>query len=111
MPRQMTQRANRRCPTASKRTGNRHQRAGGHGPSGLAFLMTIAICGTRLRQSDAEGVALTQALDNRPMTDDDLPPERLASIFAHFVQQVAYSAAAQTSPLLDKIQEIGRASC
>jgi len=38
------------------------------------------------------------------MTDDDLPPERLASIFAHFVQQVAYSAAAQTSPLLDKIR-------
>ena len=39
------------------------------------------------------------------MTDDDLPPERLASIFAHFVHQVASSAAAQASPLLDKIRE------
>ena len=39
------------------------------------------------------------------MTDDDLPPERLASVFAHFVQQVASSAVAQASPLLDKIRE------
>jgi len=39
------------------------------------------------------------------MTDDDLPPERLASVFAHFVQQVASSAVAQVSPLLDKIRE------
>ena len=39
------------------------------------------------------------------MADDDLPPERLASVFANFVQQVASAASPATSPLLDKIWE------
>ena len=39
------------------------------------------------------------------MADDDLPPERLASVFANFVQQVASAAVPETSPLLDKIRE------
>jgi ATPase family protein associated with various cellular activities (AAA) len=42
---------------------------------------------------------------NRPVADDDLPPARLASVFANFVQQVASAASPETSPLLDKIWE------
>ena len=39
------------------------------------------------------------------MADDDLRPERLASVFANFVQQVASAASPETSPLLDKVRE------
>lgn len=39
------------------------------------------------------------------MADEELPPERLASVFANFVQQVASAASPDTSPLLDKIRE------
>ncbi len=37
------------------------------------------------------------------MSEDDIPPERLASVFANFVRQVAASASADPSPLLDTI--------
>lgn len=39
------------------------------------------------------------------MADDDLPPERLASVFANFVRQVASAAVPETSPLLDTIRD------
>lgn len=37
------------------------------------------------------------------MADDDLPPERLASVFAGFIQQIAATVRPEPSPLLDKI--------
>lgn len=43
--------------------------------------------------------------DYLSMADDDLPPERLASVFANFVQQVASATSPDPSPLLDKIWE------
>jgi len=36
---------------------------------------------------------------------EELPPERLGSVFASFVQQVASAASAQLSPLLGRIRE------
>ena len=38
------------------------------------------------------------------MDDPELPPDRLASVFAQFVKQVAGLAAAQTSPLLERLR-------
>jgi len=38
------------------------------------------------------------------MASDDLPPERLASVFADFVQQVASAASREGHPFLDRIQ-------
>jgi len=39
------------------------------------------------------------------MASDDLPPARLASVFADFVQQVASAASRAGHPFLDRIQE------
>jgi len=39
------------------------------------------------------------------MASDDLPPERLASVFAEFVKQVASAASRAGHPFLDRIQE------
>lgn len=40
---------------------------------------------------------------NRPMADQQLPPDRLGGIFAAFLQQVAAAAAAEVSPLKERI--------
>jgi hypothetical protein len=37
------------------------------------------------------------------MAEDQLPPERLASVFASFVRQIAAASSSESSPLLDKI--------
>jgi hypothetical protein len=50
-------------------------------------------------------VEIPGSRDNRSMADDDLPPERLAAVFANFVQQIATTASVEDSPLLDKISE------
>ncbi len=42
--------------------------------------------------------------DNRLMDDVELPPDRLASVFAGFVRQVAAAAAGESSPLLARIR-------
>jgi hypothetical protein len=39
------------------------------------------------------------------MPDDELSPERLAGVFAEFVQQVASAASSQSNPLLDRIEK------
>src|SRR5215831_15496662 len=40
---------------------------------------------------------------NHGMADNELAPERLASVFANFIQEIAAAAKTEPSPVLDKI--------